>query len=123
MYADIKKINGFKEFKTDERCYILEIANDDNDNMSISRARVEPGIITQWHKLNNTDERYIIVSGSGLMEIQGHEPTEVSYGDVVRIPANIPQRISNIGNIDLIFYCVCTPRFQKGCYEPIQKSE
>ena len=36
-------------------------------------------------------------------------PTEVREGDVVRIPANTPQRITNTDVEDLTFYCICCP--------------
>jgi mannose-6-phosphate isomerase-like protein (cupin superfamily) len=50
------------------------------------------------------------------MEVGDLPPTIVSEGDVVRIPANMPQRIANIGDEDLVFYCVCTPRFVPSAY-------
>jgi mannose-6-phosphate isomerase-like protein (cupin superfamily) len=37
-------------------------------------------------------------------------------GDVVVIPAGVPQRISNAGPSDLEFYEVCTPRFRPEAY-------
>ena len=105
------------EFDTAERCFISEVANDDGDRqVSISRARVVPGGTTEWHFLVDTNERFIIVQGSGLMEMQGTEPTVVSVGDVVRIPAGVPQRITNTGDADLIFYCVCSPPFRSEAY-------
>jgi mannose-6-phosphate isomerase-like protein (cupin superfamily) len=117
MQPEIRKNNESLEFETDERCYIVETSNDSNDeSVSIARARVEPGVTTAWHKLKGTDERYIIASGKGLVEIGDLEPTEVSEGDVIQIPADTPQRITNIGQIDLIFFAVCSPRFVHTCY-------
>jgi len=113
---EIKKNDNTLEFKTDERCFILETSNDSEDDISIARARVKPSVTTAWHKLKDTDERYIIVSGKGLVEIGELEPVEVSEGDVVRIPADTPQRIKNIGLNDLIFFAVCSPRFINSCY-------
>jgi len=43
----------------------------------------------------------------------------VGAGDVVRIPANTPQRITNTGATDLIFYAICSPRFQAKCYQAL----
>jgi mannose-6-phosphate isomerase-like protein (cupin superfamily) len=106
-----------EEFLTSERCWILEIANDEGDEeLSIARARVGPGITTEWHELIDTEERYVVVAGEGRVEIGGLAPARVQAGDVVRIPANTPQRISNTGFEDLVFYCICTPRFEPGCY-------
>jgi mannose-6-phosphate isomerase-like protein (cupin superfamily) len=52
------------------------------------------------------------------------EPTEVTVGDVVVIPPLTSQKVTNTGTTDLVFYCVCTPRFTEQCYvdlEPDQK--
>jgi mannose-6-phosphate isomerase-like protein (cupin superfamily) len=35
---------------------------------------------------------------------------------VVVIPAGTSQMITNTGKIDLVFYCVCTPRFTADRY-------
>lgn len=121
MQAEVKKNNVAKEFSTEERCYIKETANDSGDEyISISRARVEPGVTTARHKLKGVSERYIIVSGQGRVEINDLDPIDVCEGDVVRIPADTAQRITNIGRIDLIFYAVCSPPFEIKCYVNIE---
>lgn len=120
MRAEVKR-GTEPEAVTSERCHIVNVANDSGDDMvSIARARVEPGVTTAWHKLRGIPERYIIVSGKGRVEVEGMEPAEVASGDVVRIPADTPQRITNTGETDLIFYCICTPPFQWDCYESME---
>ena len=121
MRAEVLKDVTAKEFTTGERCHITEIANDSGDeDVSIARARVEPGVTTAWHKLTDVNERYIIVSGEGRVEINGLVPMDVGAGDVARIPAGTAQRISNTGQIDLIFYAVCSPPFKGECYESLE---
>jgi mannose-6-phosphate isomerase-like protein (cupin superfamily) len=101
---------------TDERCFILENWNDASDPaVSVARARVPPGVETARHALS-VDERYLVLSGRGRVEIEDLEPEEVSSGDVVLIPAGKTQRIRNLGPDDLVFLCVCTPRFEPGHY-------
>lgn len=118
MYPSIQHMNPEKEFWIPEGCYIIELVNGTHDpEMSIAQARVEPNVTTEWHILKGTVERYIIVSGEGVVEIGDLEPTTVKAGDVVVIPADCPQRISNIGQQDLIFWCVCTPPFKDGIYQ------
>jgi mannose-6-phosphate isomerase-like protein (cupin superfamily) len=39
---------------------------------------------------------------------------------LVTIPAGVRQRISNIGDRDLIFYCLCTPRFEQKNYRALE---
>ena len=119
MKPGIKKLTPSKEFETAERCFITEIANDLNDTaISIARARVAPGMTTQRHQLRDVSERYIITSGQGRVEVGELPPTDVDAGDVVQIPPNTPQRITNTGTADLIFFAVCSPRFTPECYQP-----
>ncbi|MGI9292651.1 MAG: cupin domain-containing protein [Pseudomonadales bacterium] len=121
MRADIKKSREVEEFDTEERCSILEVANDAGDeDVSIARTRVKPGVTTAWHKLSGTAERYVIVAGQGRVELGDLEPVRVNEGDVVRIPADLAQRIKNTGTTDLVFYAICTPRFQQACYVALE---
>ena len=121
MRAAVKRASAQVEFEIDERCHIVEVANDaDDEAVSIARARVEVGVTTAWHRLAGISERYIIISGEGRVEIEGIEPTVVVPGDVVRIPADAAQRIANTGSEDLIFYAVCAPRFRTEAYTNLE---
>ena len=109
------------EFLTPEGCYILETYNQPGDElMSIARARVRQGVRTAWHVLDGIVERYIVAEGSGRVEVGDLPPSDVASGDVVIIPPGVRQRITNTGSGDLIFYCVCTPRFQSSAYRTIE---
>jgi mannose-6-phosphate isomerase-like protein (cupin superfamily) len=124
MLAEVKKAGSSAEFETVERCHIQEIANDAGDELvSIARARVEPGITTAWHRLDGISERYIIVSGQGRVEIDHSGPVDVLPGDVVRIPADCRQRITNTGLQDLVFYAVCAPPFQQRRYVNLERGD
>ena len=117
MKAAVRQSHPAAEFLTHEGCWILEVANDgDDEAVSIARARVPAAGTTEWHRLDGIEERYIIVSGRGRAEVGDLDPTDVGPGDVVRIPANTWQRITNTEQADLIFYCVCTPRFRADAY-------
>jgi len=110
-----------KEFLTPEGCYIVETYNQPEDGlMSIARARVKQGVTTAWHSLDGIVERYIIAEGSGRVEVGNLPASDVAAGDVVIIPSGVRQRITNTGDSDLIFYCVCTPRFQPPAYRSIE---
>ena len=110
-----------KEFRTPERCFIFESLNAANDCLSLARARVEPGITTRWHCVEGTVERYIIAEGNGRVQVGDLDPQNIGPGDVVLIPAGVRQRITNIGNTDLIFYCVCTPPFEQTNYRDLEE--
>jgi mannose-6-phosphate isomerase-like protein (cupin superfamily) len=120
MKIKIIKQDLAKEYFAEERCFILEMTSLEIDNsLSIARARVEPGITTARHVLDRIDERYIITSGQGKMEVGDLSPTDIAAGDIVFIPAGIPQRITNTGQTDLVFYCICTPPFELSCYKNV----
>ncbi len=117
MNARIFKRDLNKEFYISERCHITEISNSADDPfVSVARARVEPGETTRWHKLEGITERYYILSGFGRVEVGELKPEVVSPGDVVLIPPMCRQRISNIGEEDLIFLAICSPRFTDDSY-------
>lgn len=124
MKERIEKQNLKKEYYTAEKCYITEISNTPDDpDVSIARARVEPGVTTRWHRLKGTLERYFVISGRGLVEVGKQPPQEVSAGDIVLMPPMCRQRITNIGTDDLIFLAICTPRFTQDVYEDIENMD
>jgi len=109
------------EYYTPEKCFITELSNTGDDpDASIARARVEPGVTTQWHRLKDTIERYCIISGHGLVEVGQLPAQEIGPGDSVLIPPMCRQRITNNGSDDLIFLAICTPRFTDDVYENLE---
>jgi len=121
MKESIIKRNTATEFYTPEKCYITEISNiPDDPDVSIAQARVEPGVTTCWHRLKGIVERYYILKGKGLMEVGDLPPQEVEVGDVVMVPAMCRQRIKNIGQDDLVFLAICSPRFIEAAYEDLE---
>jgi len=120
MGETIIRTGGSKAFHTRERCVIREIANSPAiTEFSLAEARVEAGVTTELHCLG-VDEWYVISRGTGRVEVNGGEPLEVGPGDIVVIPAGEAQRITNDGDGDLVFTCVCQPRFTADCYEPLE---
>ena len=106
-----------KAFWTSEGCYISEVFNNaENPDYSLAIARVPVGVTTQLHRLIQTTERYVIQSGTGVVEV-GSESQQVDTGDSVLIAPSMTQRITNTGEVDLVFYCICMPRFTPKCYQ------
>jgi mannose-6-phosphate isomerase-like protein (cupin superfamily) len=121
MRPAIKTNTETPEFETSERCFITENWNEKSDRaVSIARARGRPGVVTQWHRLRDTTERYLLVAGTGEVEVGDLGPRRVGPGDVVFIPPEVRQRISNDGDTDLVFFAVCTPSFRPEAYETIE---
>ena len=120
MRETIKPFDTTAEYYTPERCHILELSNiADDPDVSIARARVTPGVTTRWHRLADTIERYVMLEGSGRIEIGELPPRVVGPGDVVLIPPGCRQRIANVGGVDLVFLAICSPRFQTDAYEDL----
>ena len=113
--------NAKEELWTSERCFIREIVNSaDIQDFSLAEARVESGMTTQLHKLS-VNEWYIILAGEGQMEVGAKPAYPVVPGDIVSIPAETSQRIHNSSDVDLLFQCVCLPRFTPDCYASLEK--
>jgi mannose-6-phosphate isomerase-like protein (cupin superfamily) len=110
-----------QEYETDERCHIIELLNQPDDrSQSVARARVEPGVTTAWHRLKDTSECYYILSGRGVAQIGEDLEQEMQPHSIIRIPANTAQRISNVGDEDLVFLCFCVPAFSVENYESVE---
>ena len=120
MAEPVFKAGSDEEFWTSERCYIREHINIESiPDFSLAGSRVEPGMVTELHSLS-VREWYFIRQGSGLMEVGGGPQIEVGSGDTVEIPAGVSQRITNTGATDLLFQCICVPRFTPDCYRSLE---
>ncbi len=118
MHEEVRHMDPEAESYTTEGCYINELSNINADpEASIARARVRPGVTTRWHRLAGITERYVVLSGTGTVEVGNLAAQTVAPGDVVLIPPGCRQRITGLGNVDLVFLAVCTPRFRPEAYE------
>ncbi len=109
--------SGQAEYFFREGCYITELLNNpDEAERSVAKARVEPGQTTRWHLLEGITERYLIIEGTGLVEVGNAPARKVVVDDVVVIPAGVRQRITNSGQSELIFLAICHPRFVAAAY-------
>jgi mannose-6-phosphate isomerase-like protein (cupin superfamily) len=116
----VKKFDESACFSTEERCDINELLNHSHDpDCSIAQARVAPGVTTQLHAVKDTTERYVILQGEGEVFINHQSAVKVAYLDVVTIAAGVAQKIHNTGDDDLIFLCICTPRFEQKNYQKL----
>jgi len=121
MQACIKVNAEVQEYFFAEGCFITELSNSaDDPDVSVARARLEPGKTTRWHYLQDTGERYVMLQGVGVVEVGELPPQRVVAGDVVVIPPMVRQRISNAGADDLIFLAICSPRFTEAAYVDLE---
>jgi mannose-6-phosphate isomerase-like protein (cupin superfamily) len=82
----------------------------------LQELKLNRGVTTTAHHLKGTTEIYLIARGKGRVKIGELPSTEVTKGDIVVIPEGISQKITNIGKIDLVFHCICTPKFAQERY-------
>lgn len=82
--------------------------------------RVEHGKKTVSHRLQDTQERYVVLHGQATVWVAG-KAREVGEKDVVTIPAGVSQSIRNDGESDLIFLAICTPRFREENYIALEE--
>ena len=119
--AAILSADESAEYFTDEQCHILELSNSEADeDASVARARVESGVTTRKHRVAGTTERYVIQAGVGRVMVEGLPDSDVQPGDVVVIPPGAVQSVRNTGDDDLVFLCICTPRFKWENYESLE---
>lgn len=120
MQPTIRRVHPDDEYYFKEGCYILELSNaPDDPDVSVARARVRPGVSTRLHCLHGITERYLILEGRGRVDLDGQTAQPVGPGDMVIIPSRCAQRIANVGEADLVFLAICTPRFVSAAYEDI----
>lgn len=120
----IHRTDPAAEYFFAEGCHILELWNDAADpQLSIARARLPPATRTRWHRLQGIAERYLLLEGQGLVEVEGLPAQTVGPGSVVVIPPGAAQRIANTGAGDLVFLALCTPRFELAAYRDAGEGE
>ena len=105
------------EYPTSENVRILECWNRaDDPRMSIARARLAAGESSEVHWLDGVEERFVILAGRGILEAGDIGGQALAPGDIAFVPAGARQRLHNPGPDDLVFLCLCTPRFTPDCY-------
>jgi mannose-6-phosphate isomerase-like protein (cupin superfamily) len=107
----IKKLQDCKEFVAGDNTVLRELLHPDKADVkcrySFAPATIKSGKSSTPHSLK-TSEVYYILEGEGVMHI-GNESFQVSKNQLVYIPPNSKQYITNSGAIDLKFICIVDP--------------
>jgi mannose-6-phosphate isomerase-like protein (cupin superfamily) len=110
----IRSLNDCPAFSAGDNCTLREILHPDKADLalrySLAQAVVAPGQTTWLHALR-TSEVYYILSGEGIMHIDG-ERAPVRPGETVYIPPKAKQQITNNGSADLVFLCIVDPAWR-----------
>ena len=88
---------------------LLDLSNAPVVQQSLAEAEIPAGGQTEKHYHKRSEEIYYLLSGSGIMEING-ELSEVIAGDAILIPAGSWHQIRAIR--DLRFLCCCSPPYE-----------
>lgn len=110
----IKNLQHCPEFIAGDKTVLRELLHPDKANVkcrySLAHATVKPKEISAPHALKTT-EVYYILEGEGIMNIN-EESANVRTGDMIYIPPNARQFITNSGNRDLKFLCIVDPAWK-----------
>lgn len=77
---------------------------------SLAEATVAPGARTRRHYHARTEEIYVLLEGSGRMEVEGDEQ-DVGPGDAILIPSGAWHQIRADPDVELRFLCCCSPPY------------
>ncbi|HEY3106248.1 MAG TPA: cupin domain-containing protein [Gaiellaceae bacterium] len=88
---------------------LLDAAEGGARNQSLAEAELSAGQATQRHYHPRTEEIYVLLEGSGEMEVDG-ERSEVGPGDAILIPPGARHQI-RAGEHGVRFLCCCAPPY------------
>jgi mannose-6-phosphate isomerase-like protein (cupin superfamily) len=77
---------------------------------SLAEATLAPGAGTRRHYHARTEEIYVVLAGSGRMEVDGDE-RGVGPGDAILIPPRLWHEIRADDDGELRFLCCCAPPY------------
>jgi len=98
----INNIDG--QIVKDNETYILK-DNTFLKNLVISSTTLHPGKSTRGHSHSGQEEVYMIISGSGSMELD-NKKIDIQGGEMVLIEDGVFHRVHNTGNVDLYMVCI-----------------
>lgn len=111
----IKKLSEIETIVAGDNTLLKEVLNpfnsESNVRYSLAHAVVKSGQTSLPHRLRSS-ETYYILSGKGEVCID-NEKQMVGVSDLVYIPPMALQSITNTGDDDLTFLCICDPAWRK----------
>ena len=111
-----KTIGDLPEFIAGDATQIKEVFHPKNDGLpfhySLAQASLVPGASSYPHILQKQSELYIFLRGEAKVFV-GQETAHAKAGDIVWVPAGVKQHVQNIGETDLVFFCIVDPPWQK----------
>ena len=102
MLMKINNIDG--EVVKDNETYILK-DNTSLNNFVISSTTLHSGKSTKGHNHDGKEEVYLIISGTGKMDLD-EKTIPIEGGEMVLIEDGVFHRVHNTGDIDLYMVCI-----------------
>jgi mannose-6-phosphate isomerase-like protein (cupin superfamily) len=81
-----------------------------SEAQSLAEATLEPDQATERHYHRLSEEIYVVVKGSGELEVDGETQT-IRPGDAVLIPPGAWHSLVNTGSSELRILCCCAPPY------------
>jgi mannose-6-phosphate isomerase-like protein (cupin superfamily) len=105
---DVTNIDKAEPFVTKDGSTIRELHH--TAEQSLAEATLEPDQATERHYHRSTEEIYVVLKGSGRMEVDGDTRT-VRRGDAILIPPGAWHTLENNGSSELRILCCCSPPY------------
>ena len=104
MRKELNQLNIDGEVVKDNSTYLLK-DNTSLNNLVVSSTTLHPGKSTRGHSHPGKEEVYMIMSGTGRMQLDDNE-FDISGGEMVLIEDGVFHRVHNTGDIDLYMVCI-----------------
>lgn len=111
---DIINLEEAPSFTTKDGSQIRELLAHRNsciEKQSLAEARLGVGGQTAAHYHEQTEEIYFLLEGKAQMQV-GDETRQVNVGDAIAIPPGQVHQITNTGDVELRFLCMCVPPYE-----------
>lgn len=106
-----------REYSTKSGFNVSEWWNTDDDPaLSVARLRIKAGVATRSYRLRVITERYLFLTGNGLLELDG-VTHKVGPGTNVLIRPGTWRAVKNVGDRDLGLLSICQPRYRRHGYD------
>ena len=105
---ELRSLGSVEAFTTKDGSTIRELHH--TAVQSLAEATLEPGQATERHYHRLTEEIYLVVKGSGSLEVDG-DTKRVRPGDAVLIPPAAWHTLENDGSSELVILCCCAPPY------------
>jgi quercetin dioxygenase-like cupin family protein len=108
--VDVARYDALQPFTTKDGSTIREYLH--TPAQSLAEATLAPGQGTERHYHRLSEEIYLLVEGSGSLEVDG-ETRDVGPGDAILIPPGAWHEIT-AGAAGVRFLCMCAPPYSDG---------